>query len=233
MPHSLVFSPSCGLATLGNIHVSIFPQSLVVGTTGSSHESGIGCRKVNVRVSTKPVLMAPDEISVTPLTPLRLDTVGQVPAHLSHADEVLTHVLSLLHAPSLRLSWPGDPVAGMRHATSVADGETRGVVHMPRFARSPNRVERHWLAYTLNTAVALAAARFLYVNSPLNGSDNLQRWVSHGYTSTVRGFRCAPDPPLSPCWAVLSRTRRYDDDATESATVGVDWACTYRIELYH
>lgn len=134
--------------------------------------------------------MAPDNIPVTPLPPLVLDAVRDVPEHLAYADSILTRVLQRLAAPALRLSGTGDPVAGVRHATAAADAEARGVVRMPRFTRSPNRVQRHWLAYSLNTAVTLAAVRFLYVNSPLNGSDNLRRWVSQGYMATVRGFRC-------------------------------------------
>ena len=144
-----------------------------------------------MRVSTKPVLMAPDNIPVAWIPPLCLDSVQDVPGHLAHADTVLTRVLTTLHTASLRLGWVGDPVAGVRHATAAADAEAAGIVHMPRFARAPSRVQRHWFAYSLNTVLACAAVRFLYVNSPLNGSDNLRKWASQGYMSTVRGFRCA------------------------------------------
>eukprot|EP00892_Ulva_mutabilis_P001256 jgi/Ulvmu1/11130/UM071_0013.1 len=152
---------------------------------------------INVRVSTKPVLMAPDNIPITPIPPLCLDSVYEVPGQLAHADATLTRVLETLHAASLRLGWAGDPVAGVRHATAAADAEASGVVHMPPFARSPNRVQRHWLAYSLNTLAVCAAARFLYVNSRLNGSDNLRNWVSHGYMATVRGFRDNVIRPLT------------------------------------
>ena len=66
------------------------------------------------------------------------------------------------------------------------------LIRMPHFARAPSRLQRFWVAYAINSVAALFAARWVYRNSPLAGSDNLQRWATKGYFSTVNGFRHAP-----------------------------------------
>lgn len=83
----------------------------------------------------------------------------------------------------------GDPVGGAKHATSVAESSHMELIRMPRFARAPSRLQRYWVAYAINSVAVLFAARWLYRNSPLSGSDNLQRWATKGYFSTIHGFR--------------------------------------------
>ena len=82
-------------------------------------------------------------------------------------------------------------MAGMRYASERADNDHDHLVKIPEFVRAPSQLQRNWLKNCLNAVVLTWAARFLYRNSPLNGSDNLQRWACTGYLATIRGFRCA------------------------------------------
>jgi ATP synthase regulation protein NCA2 len=146
-----------------------------------------------VSVSSKPLLHAPVFVG-TPRAPAPkpLADVADVPLLVARSELRLHQMREFLRADALHLGpWRRDPVGGARHATAMADAACSGLVRMPAFARAPSRLRRHWVAYSINTAAALAAMRWLYRNSALAGSDNLQRWACKGYRSTLRGFRCA------------------------------------------
>lgn len=151
---------------------------------------------MHLKVSAQPVLLAleaPEEAHAA--EPAAVESVAKVPGTVMLAAQRLHDVRGALNATHVRLSWHGKPVAGLRHATAAADDAGAPLLRTPEFARAPSALQRFWVRYTFNCAGAAYAARFLYRNSPLAGSDNLQRWIHGGYTATLRGFRCAPAQP--------------------------------------
>ena len=124
-----------------------------------------------------------DDVAVT--------TLQDIPRAVLLAAQRLHDFCGALHAPHLKLSWRRNPVAGLRYASERADADAGSLLTIPEFVRSPSRAQRKWLQIGLNGIVTLYAARFLYRNSPLNGSDNLRKWVYGAYFATLCGFRCA------------------------------------------
>jgi hypothetical protein len=82
-------------------------------------------------------------------------------------------------------------VSGLKHASAAADEEDeRMLLRMPAFAQAPSQLQQHWLRYALNGSVLMFVTRFLVINSPLVGSDNLRKWTISGYTAVLRALRC-------------------------------------------
>jgi hypothetical protein len=149
------------------------------------------CREISIKVSTQPVLFAIDVACAEPIpAQLEVANLSDVPRSILVASQRLHDFQVVLDASHVKLSWRRNPVAGMKYASMAADGEPSHLLHIPAFVKAPSRRQRYWLRSTLNAVVVCIALRFLFVNSPLNGSKNLQNWGYRGYMGTVRGFRC-------------------------------------------
>lgn len=118
-------------------------------------------------------------------------SLQDIPRAVLLAAQRLHDFCGAVNAPHLKLSWRRNPVAGLRYASERADADNGNLLEIPDFVRSPSRAQRRWLQKVANGVVMLYAARFLYRNSPLNGSDNLRKWLHSAYFATLCGFRCA------------------------------------------
>jgi hypothetical protein len=135
-----------------------------------------------------------------------LDSVADIPETVLLASQRLHDLQGALKATHIRLSWKGHPVSGLKHASSAADEEDRTLLRMPAFAQAPSQLQQHWMRYALNGSVMLLVLRFLVINSPLVGSDNLQKWTLNGYMSILRAFRCGALLGIS--WPLLQHLLR-------------------------
>lgn len=129
------------------------------------------------------------------MTPLpedvSLSSVSHIPETVLLASQRLHDFQGALGATHVRLSWKGHPVSGLKHASAAADEEDeRMLLRMPAFAQAPSQLQQHWLRYALNGSVLMFVTRFLVINSPLVGSDNLRKWTISGYTAVLRALRC-------------------------------------------
>ncbi|KAL6772305.1 hypothetical protein ACKKBG_A29715 [Auxenochlorella protothecoides x Auxenochlorella symbiontica] len=69
-------------------------------------------------------------------------------------------------------------------AASAALSSSERLVHVPRWARMPSELQRHWVKYGVVWALTGAGALFVVRHSPLAGSSDLQRWWSAGVGAT-------------------------------------------------
>ena len=142
-------------------------------------------------MSAQPVLF---ELSATCTealpAPASVDTLRQIPRSVLLAAQRLHDFQGLVRATHLKLSWRRNPVAGLRYASERAEASDQ-LLKVPDFVRAPSELQQRWLQNGVSGAVVVAAGRFLFVNSPLNGSDNLRKWILGGYMATLRAFRCA------------------------------------------
>jgi hypothetical protein len=151
------------------------------------------CRVINVKVSSQPVLFEVAATCTDPLpAELTVETLSDIPRAVLLAAQRLHDFVGAVRAPRLKLSWRRNPVAGLRYASERAERDPGGLLSIPEFVRAPSQAQRRWLQTMANAVGLTWAARFLYINSPLAGSDNLQKWAAGAYLTTLRGFRCAP-----------------------------------------
>ncbi|KFM24034.1 Nuclear control of ATPase protein 2, partial [Auxenochlorella protothecoides] len=112
--------------------------------------------------------------------------------------DLTVDMASILGADAAAAAEVADPAARRDHvlhaalskaardaiAASAALSSSERLVHVPRWARMPSELQRHWVKYGVVWALAGAGALFVVRHSPLAGSSDLQRWWSAGVGAT-------------------------------------------------
>lgn len=70
------------------------------------------------------------------------------------------------------------------------------LLELPAWLRAPSRLQQNWLAVVAAGALGAAGVRFIYKNSRLAGSDNLDRWTATAVTAVKVQWKERVTEPL-------------------------------------
>ncbi|CAL5228618.1 g11782 [Coccomyxa viridis] len=74
-------------------------------------------------------------------------------------------------------------------AAAMASARHRRLITIPEWLATPSKYQRYWVRYTVASVAGLWTLRFLYIHSPLSGSDDLERWAGAATESIVSAYR--------------------------------------------
>ncbi|CAL8471106.1 g10648 [Coccomyxa elongata] len=92
-----------------------------------------------------------------------------------------------------------DPTTSANAALSVAASASlsrHGIIRIPDWLAAPSQYKQHWIRYSLIGLGCFWSGRFLYLHSPLAGSDDLERWGRSAAEAVAGAYRDRVLAPL-------------------------------------
>ncbi|EIE20080.1 hypothetical protein COCSUDRAFT_48597 [Coccomyxa subellipsoidea C-169] len=74
-------------------------------------------------------------------------------------------------------------------AAAGASSRRHGIIRIPEWLAAPSKYKQHWIRYSFIGLACFWSARFLYLHSPLAGSDDLEMWARSVAESVTSAYR--------------------------------------------
>ncbi|BDA45296.1 probable nuclear control of ATPase protein 2 at C-terminar half [Coccomyxa sp. Obi] len=81
-------------------------------------------------------------------------------------------------------------------AAASASWRRHGIIRIPDWLAAPSKYKQHWIRYSLIGLACFWSGRFLYMHSPLAGSDDLERWGRSAAEAVAGAYRDRVLAPL-------------------------------------